>query len=492
MTDRRSARPLVGARAPRVEPPAGDPAAFLEAAEELDALRELREVEELDLSHHHKSRDRAVVRNAGAAVFAKGTTSLSTILIFAIAAKTLTTAELGVVAVLSTISIYSNLGDLGLSAQLLTVLPEAKARGDLEGMRSVIHQTFVTLSAVGLIVAGGGAIASFVVSWPSLLGASQLHGNDVRLSVLVFFVSTGLSIPAGVVGRVLVANLRGATILMWTAAAGVASLAAVVACAAAGAGSPAYVFGIVTVPVLVTLVCGVWTFTSVFPELRPRWGLISISSAWSLLKGSAPYAVINVSTFVAFCIDSFVVSAVMGAEAAATYAIAARLFTLVGGGLILAGQQMWSALTDAISRGDSAWVRSRFKSTLILFSAINAFGCLVLIAAGRWFTQFGFGHGVVPPMSLLIVLGLYTVYSGTIVQASYLLIAMGKIRALALASALMAPLNLVLSIALTHVYGYPGPLLGSMIAITFTMAIPIFIHTRDYFRTSRELAPALA
>ena len=309
----------------------------------------------------HQTRDKAVVRAAWTAILSKGTTATSTVLIFAIAAHALSAKELGVVAVLTTMGVFTTMGDLGLGTQLLTHIPAANARGDVAEMRRLVTTTMATLLALGSFVVVAGCVSAVVAPWPTLLGAAGLDPASVRLAVACFAVCAGASIPASVIGRVLAAMLRSSTNYAWNAVGAALSLACVVPCWLLDAPAWAYVSAILGVPVLVAGALTVHVFSSIFPELRPHSLRVSWAEARSLLWTSAPYAVINISTFIAYSIDSIVVSAILGASAAAAFSLAARLFMLVGGTAVLAGQQMWSALTDAISRGDVTWARSRYR-----------------------------------------------------------------------------------------------------------------------------------
>jgi O-antigen/teichoic acid export membrane protein len=215
--------------------------------------------------------------------------------------------------------------------------------------------------------------------------------------------------------------------------------------------------------------------------------------AWSFLRASLLFAILSLSAVISYSIDSLVVSAVLGASAAAVYVLAARMFTLVGVTIGLAGQQMWSALTDAITRGDHAWARSRFRSTLLLSTGLNAGACALLVVFGRYLSRLWVGSGLVPPLSLLIVLAIYTVYSVTVLQASYLLAAVEKVRTIALVGVVAAGVNLAASIVLTKHYGLPGPALGSIVALVRVGTVPLVVLCRQVLSTlsdSDEQAPA--
>jgi O-antigen/teichoic acid export membrane protein len=258
-------------------------------------------------------------------------------------------------------------------------------------------------------------------------------------------------------------------------------------CAWAGLPIWAYIVAISGVPAATAALQTIWAFTRVFPNLRPSRQDFYLRDALSNLRAGILFAIMSLSAVISYAIDSLVVSSNISAASAAVFISAARLFTLVGGTIGLAGQQLWSALSDAITRGDAAWARSRFFRTLLISSAITAVVSLVLVAFGRPIVHLLFGEKFVPPLSLLIVLAIYTIYSTTVTQASYLLAAVEKVGVIATCGVLSALVNLGVSIWLTRRYGLTGPILGSIVALALVMTLPVLIMLRSQLRDLDEI-----
>jgi O-antigen/teichoic acid export membrane protein len=439
-----------------------------------------------------KTRDRALLNAAGATLLARGVSAISLVATLAIAAHSLSKPELGVVAVLTTLSAFLSFGDFGLGTLLMTRLPEAHARGDAAAKREIVGVTFNTLCVIGGTIAVLGVATSAVVPWQTLLGAHKLSNSSVREAVICFFVFGGLGIPVTVGGRVLAAMLRSGSAQLWLALSSLISLAATVVCAKENLPIWAYVGAIAGAPAVVALVQTGWVFIRQFPDLRPKGFGVHPKVAWTFMKASSLFAIMSLSAVISYSIDSLVVSSILGAAAAAVFALAARMFSLVGVTIGLAGQQLWSALTDAITRGDHAWARSRFWRTLLISSGINVFACAVLVVFGRELSRIWVGHSLVPSRSLLIVLAVYTVYSTTTLQASYLLTAVEKVKTIALIGIGGAAFNVGASIVLTHLYGISGPILGSIAALVVVLTIPLIVLCRQQLNVlSRDPADAV-
>jgi O-antigen/teichoic acid export membrane protein len=269
--------------------------------------------------------------------------------------------------------------------------------------------------------------------------------------------------------------LRSATAQIWLVASSTVALGLTIGCAELHLPIWAYVFAIAGGPTFIALVQTVWVLGRVFPDLRPTHFGVHPKVAWAFLRAGSYFAIMSLSAVISYSIDSLVVSALLGASVAAVFALAARMFTLVGVTIGLAGQQMWSALSDAITRGDHAWARSRFRHTLFISTGLTSVACGLLVIFGRELSKLWVGARLVPPLSLLIVLAVYTVYSTTTLQASYLLAAVGRVRTFAIFGVGAASVNLVASIVLTHIYGLTGPILGSLVALVAVLTVPLIL-----------------
>jgi len=432
------------------------------------------------------------MHSAGATLISRFINAITTVFTLAIAAHALTKSEFGVVAVLTLLSTFLGFGDFGLGTLLMTRLPQAHARDDSDEKRDVVNVTLTTLCVTGGLIALLGGISAFILPWQSLLGAGSIPENQVRAAVFFFFVLGGLSIPAMVGGRVLAAMLHAAVAQWWFASASILSLLGVIACSVGNLPIWAYVIAITGIPALVALVQTMWVLTRTFPDLRPTRVGADPKMAWAFLQASFFFAILVLSSAISYGIDSLVVSSILGASVAAVFAIAVRMFALVGVTIGLAGQQLWSALTDAITRGEYDWARSRYRNTLLISTGISVVACAFLIVFGQWLARIWVGSELVPPQSLLVVLAIYTVYSTLILQATYLLTAVEKVRIIAFVGLVMAAVNLAASIFLTHKYGINGPILGSILALALVMTVPVFVLCRQVLRTLGEGELSLA
>ena len=427
-------------------------------------------------------RDRALAASAGAALIARVVIAGTSLISIAVAARSLTHSELGVVTVLTALLVYFGLGDFGLGTMLMTRLPAAHAREDYEEMgRLVSGVTSVLVFVAGLTMVVG--IASlWVLPWRRILGAEAIAPGDFRAALLAFIVAGA----AGMIGttgtRVLAALQRGAFVRMSSSAAAVVSVAAVVLCTAVDAPLWAYVLAF-SIPTAVLGPVQLAYVLIVFPFLSLDRSVLHFRSGFRLVRTGSLYAVLSSGWVITYALDAVVVAAVLGAAKAAVFAVASRLFGVIASTLYLAGQQMWPAIAEALTRGDVSWVRKRFRQSLLLATGAAALCSLVLVCFGRTIARVWVGEDLVPPLALFVTFAIWTVYMTTITQYSYLLLAVERIKLLAVVGVVIALVNLPASILCTYWFGITGPILGNLVAAALIQCVPTVLLTRQVLRT---------
>jgi O-antigen/teichoic acid export membrane protein len=405
-----------------------------------------------------------------------------------VSARSLGTTDYGVAATLTTVVGVLGFADLGIGQGLLTALSRAKGDEDRPAMHAFVSSAWAALLAAAAIAAGVAVVLWAFVPWQTVLGAQDVPEGEVLASVAVFLVGVVIAIPGSLGHRVLFGLQRGRVAYLWNALGVGCAAVATLTAAWAGASVAWFVAAALLVPAMVALAETAWVLGRAHAELRPRRALVSGSRVRTLASLSGLFLVLNVAVAVAYQTDALVVSAVLGASAAAVYAISLRLFGLVSSLITSATEQMWPALTESWSAGDIEWARSRFLRVLALSTGAVSAGSLILIGLGPWLVNAWVGAEFVPPRSLLVAFGVWTTYSIAASQASVLLTAVGIVRAQAVMAVLMASANLPLSIYFTNEFGLSGPLLGSLTAHVLFAGLPTVVLVSRALRQGGERA----
>jgi O-antigen/teichoic acid export membrane protein len=435
-----------------------------------------------DAAARAQARDRAIRRGGVATLRARVVTAVVTVLILAVASRSLTHAEFGIVSTLASLYIVASYAGLGLGGVLMTRLAAARGSDDHPAMQRHMSDAVTALGIIGGAIAALGTVSVFVLPWRRWLGAPHLPQGEVQLAVGLFFLFAGFSIITIVGSSVLVAMQRLATDQTWTAIGAVASLLLSVAAAALDLPPWGYIVAITAVPGIVAAGRATWAIVVEYPYLRPRRLARLDRHLVEFMKSSGYLGLINISAALSIGVDAVVVSAVMGASAAAVFNVASRLFLIMSTVIGLVGRQVWSALAEAISRGDYGWARSRYWRAIIAAFTIMTVGSGLIVALGRPISHVWVGSGLEPPISLLLAIGGFTIFSTVATQASVLLMATQRLRTLALVGLVQTPINVIASVYFTRHFGLVGPILGSTVAAVPILTPVLFVLTRRLLR----------
>ena len=109
-------------------------------------------------------------------------------------------------------------------------------------------------------------------------------------------------------------------------------------------------------PTLVYLIAFPITFLGKYKDLSPQVGLFCKDHVNGLMFMGAQFFVLQIASIVLFAMTNLIISHHFGPEKVTEYNIAFRLFYLVVNFTMLVLSPMWSAATDAYTRGDLEWI----------------------------------------------------------------------------------------------------------------------------------------
>jgi len=405
--------------------------------------------------------------------------------------KALSLPVTGLTTLLATRSVVDSLGVSGyalfaLAITLPSLVPsdfgtlptmvDATARcrdGDFVPLRHAIVSTARLLTFAGLLSAVVGIVPACLGAWTWLLGHHPQPGTNA--AVAVAFVLFGFTLPLNLGNTTLVAlnrthlayglQMAGSVLtigLIQLAGMVHPTTAAFVAARFLGQGL-AGAAGLL----LAGRCVGVPLFGLVIRSVEPRHPGMYIRH----LVG--PTVVINLSFAVAYSTDRLVLSHSAGDEAVAAYSAGANLFTPALTLVSAAGLPLWALFARHRDHTDRSSVTVVARLTCYFAAGGLILGAgLILMgpAVGSWLTH---GQAEVTTGLMAAFAAQLTVYAASQPVSIWLTDA-GGLRFQAKRAAVMAAVNLALSIPLAYLIGTPGPIIGSVIALTVIVFVPNF------------------
>ncbi len=428
----------------------------------------------------------AVVSGGAARVLS----SLLTLISLPLAVRYLGAERYGVWATVLSVAVWVNLLDLGIANSLTNLISQAYARQDrTEAARAFSNALAVTLGAVGLAACIFGFLWSRV-NWIALFNASPSLQSEVRSTVLIAMGLTLASLPLNLAGKLFAGYQELHTYNKTMAVRTVGSVVGLIAGIWIHASMPTLFllsFGSITLVSTATLL---WLLLWHKPWLRPRLGFVSLHQTLALLKTGWSFLVIHAAALVVFSTDNIIVSHYLGAAAVTPYSVTWRVVGLGSALQVLVFPALWPAYAEAHARGEVEWIRRTYAIAMRTTIALNVAWAVFLVAFGRFGIRLWAGHAAVPPRSLLLAMAFWSVIAGFMTAQSCFLGALNRTRVQAVASALAAVVNVVLSIVLVVRIGSLGVILGTIISYLVVLVVPqslaVMHAIRNLERNSRS------
>ena len=369
-----------------------------------------------------------IKKNIAGSLLVKGWSCIVQFLIVPLSLQCLTKYEYGIWLTINSILMGIDAIDVGLGNGLRNRLAEAMALDNHEMARRQVSTTFFMLVMIMLPLIVLFAVSMQFVDCNALMNVSPELVPDMR-GILVASVAImgstfifkfignmymGLQLPAinnllvvlgqtVSLGVLFVLSLLGHSSLMTVAVAFTAS------------------------PLLVYLIAYPVSFCGKYSFLAPSLRFFDKESLCSLFGLGVKFFVIQVSGLMLFMSSNVIISHVMNPAEVTPYQIAYRYFSILYMLFAIIVSPLWSATTDAYTKGDWVWIRRAMRKMNLLLLACVAVVMFMIVVAPLFY-HLWIGDKVEVGLSLNIMMAIYTYMLVVSNSYSYILMGIGKIR----------------------------------------------------------------
>lgn len=407
---------------------------------------------------------------------AKGVSVLTTAISVPLTLGYLGAERFGVWMTLSALIALLGFSDLGLGNSLLNSVAHAAGRDDRDGIRAYATNGMVMLVAIAAALGTMFAIGFGHLPWAEIFNVrSEVATDEVGPAAAALILCFLLGLPASAFGQIRLGLQQGYVNALFIGGGNVLGLIGVLLAIRMGLGLPWLVLGMAGGPVVAMMLNGVLLLTST-PWAKPRRADIDLARSRSLLRVGLLFLFLQLAFAVAFTSDSIILAILIGPAAVAEYSVVVRIFMIPSLLVSFALAPLWPAYREALSRGDSAWVRRTFRRSVRLAVAVAGITSASLVAVGMPLVQLWVGDSVRPGFELILAMGLWTALTAVGTAVAMLLNGAQVMRFQLLTAGAMAITNVSLSVVLVGFMGTPGVVWGSIVAYLTCTLVPAALY----------------
>lgn len=367
-------------------------------------------------------------KNISISFICKGLTILISFLIVPLTLGYVGKVEYGIWMTISSIISWFSFFDIGLGNGLRNKLAEALAKDDKETAKIYISSTFALIAGIASLMFIGFFIAAYFISWNTALNTDVVPNNELFEIVIVVFFFFCIGFVMKVLSSILQAMQKYAINDILGVIAQILGLIAIfilVKTTDSSLFNLCLVYGSKTAIVL--FIASIFLFSGSLKEFRPRLKYVNLKKAIPLMNlgiwffiGQILFLIIN-QTSVILVVQFF------GPEDVTVYNLALRYMTIVSMLYIMVLTPFLSAFTEAYTKKEFGWIKSTIKRINYIW-LIASFGTLLLILGYKQFFRLWVGDEIIIPVSLIISLGISSIFNTRASTFTLFLNGIGKIR----------------------------------------------------------------
>ena len=317
--------------------------------------------------------------------------------------------------------------DAGLGNGLRNRLTEALAQGEQQLAKEYVSTTYAIVSIIFIVVLIVFYCVNPFLHWNEILNTSRVPAKELSLLALIVFTFFLLKFIFNLIGIILMADQRPALNNAFGPIGNVISLILIYILSLTMKGALVIMgFVLSIVPVIVLLIATFVLFRKRYRYLTPSIKNIKWKHSHSLLGLGVKFFLLQIASIILFTSSNMIITQILGPEQVAVYNIAFKYFQVPVMLYAIIMTPIWSAVTDAYTRKDFAWL----KNTLIKlnkFSLLVFAGIIFMLIASPYVFPFWVGKKINIPFTVSATMALYATINIFLSPYSQYINGMGKL-----------------------------------------------------------------
>ncbi|WP_294078935.1 LPS biosynthesis flippase [Proteiniphilum sp. UBA5384] len=375
--------------------------------------------------------------------------------------------EYGIWLTLSSLLIWINFFDIGLSNGLRNKLAESLAEKDYLLARKYVSTAFILLSIIMFVFFILFFIANKFLYWDKILNTDISQRETLNNLVLIVFAFFCLQFVFKTVGTILIANQQPAYNDLLNVLGNLLSL--IIIYIFTKTSRPGSLSGVAITfsasPLLVFVLAYFVLFYGKYSYLRPTFSFVDFKYTKTLMGLGVQFFIIQLAVcIVVYSSTNIILTQLFGGESVTQYNIAYKYFNVLSMIYIIIITPFWTAATDAYIKKDLDWIFISLKK-LIRIYLLSIPITFIMILFSNIFYKLWVGDKVIIPLSLSIAVAIYILlfnWSNTFI---YFINGIGKIKLQLYTTVIVAILYIPVAIIAGKMFGVTGVVIASSLSL---------------------------
>lgn len=353
-------------------------------------------------------RSKKALQNIVGSFAVKGISIVLSLIIVPLTLSYLTQYEYGVWLTISSLLLWLDFFDIGLTNGLRNKLTECVARQEWEKGKAYVSTTLALMSVIALINILLFALINRYLDWNSILNIEEPISN-INLTVFIVFALCMVNFVMKTIGTIFTANQEPVFTGVFGCISQAFSILLIYILTKTTNGSLMYVAICFTLsPILVYFISYPFAFKKRYPNIAPSIKNIDLSLTRDIVGVGVQFFFIQIANLILFQSSNILISRIFNPAEVTPYNIGYRYLNIVLMLFTIALTPLWSAITDAFTKKDFNWI-SRSVSSMLKLWVVFVLLVIVMFVLSEIAIKIWVGDRVIVSKQILIPIGLFVI-----------------------------------------------------------------------------------
>lgn len=418
-----------------------------------------------------------VKKNMIGSIFIKGVSILIQLILVPMTLGYLSQELYGIWLTISSIMLWLNFFDVGLTLGLKNKLSEALAKNDIEKGKSLVSTTYIVMLIIFLPLCLIGECVIPYVDWSSFLNVSQIYNEELSHVVSILLVCFSLQMIFNVITAVVSAHQKVALASAFPVIGNLCSVIVI------------YLLNIFTkpsltnlasaisyIPALVLMISSFILYTGKLKPVKPSVSYFDKSNIKDILNLGIKFFIIQIQMIVLYQATNILISNVSSPSDVTSYNIAYKYIGVASMTFNIILAPLWPAFTDAYMKNDWSWMKQIYGKMRKVYAILLGGGILMVILSPVAY-KLWIGDRAIIPLTMTVVVALFVIVHAWDALQIILINGIGKVKLQTYITLVGLICHIPLSLLLGKHIGAIGVVISMVIInIIYSIVFTIQLH----------------